>query len=487
MNFLNRAWLNLRHKKGRSLLLVLVTSAILIFVLAGLIIQNAAVTATQNAQKSAGATVTLSANREKMFAQMQAAREAGETTRPAEATATVAQVKKIAALANVAGYSISNSASVNANGFDPIESSSSSQGGFGGGQGGTSRGGESNKPAQGDMNIAGVSTSASAAAFTGKTATLVDGRGITASDENTNNIMIEKNLADQDSLKVGDTVKVKSTDGKQKISLKIVGIYQLKSTATEGFSPIDPSNTIYASYTLANTLNGTVDQAANVTFTLSEPSKANAFVKAAKKLIDTNKLQLTADDAAYKALLTPLNNIKSFASKIVILVAVAGVIILTLIIVLMVRERRHEMGVLLSIGERKAKIVGQLFFELFAVLVISLGIAGVTGNYVGQTVGNQLVAQQTAQAKTTSETTGQPGSQGGRGMGGQLGAGGPGGMRGGMTNQASPAQLKQLNTTLNMKTLGELGGFGLVIILVAVSAASINILRLKPKRILTNE
>lgn len=482
MNFLNRAWLNLRHKKGRSLLLILVTSAILIFVLAGLIIQNAAVTATQNAQKSAGATVTLSANREKIFAQMQAAREAGETTRPAEPTATVAQVKKIAALANVAGYNITNTASVNASGFDPIESTSATQGGFGG-QGGQGRGDGGDKPTQGDMNVAGVSTTASAAAFTGKTASVVDGRGITASDVNTNNIMIEKNLADQDSLKVGDTLKVKSTDGKQTVSLHVVGIYQLKSTSTQGFSPIDPSNTIYASYTLANTLNGTVNQAANVTFTLSEPSKATAFVTAAKKLVDTDKLQLTADDSAYKALLTPLNNIKSFASKIVILVAVAGVIILTLIIVLMVRERRHEMGVLLSIGERKSKIVGQLFFELFAVLVISLGIAGVTGNFVGQAVGNQLVAQQTAQTKNTLATTGQADAP--KGMGNRQP--GAGGMRGMMAPQANAAQLKKLNTTLNMKTLGELGGFGLIIILVSVSAASINILRLKPKRILTNE
>lgn len=64
MNFIKRALLSMRAKKGRTFLLCAVFSAILIFVLAGLTIQSAALTATENAKKSVGATVTLSANRE---------------------------------------------------------------------------------------------------------------------------------------------------------------------------------------------------------------------------------------------------------------------------------------------------------------------------------------------------------------------------------------------------------------------------------------
>jgi putative ABC transport system permease protein len=42
-----------------------------------------------------------------------------------------------------------------------------------------------------------------------------------------------------------------------------------------------------------------------------------------------------------------------------LLVAAAGVIILTLIIMITIRERRHELGVLLSLGESRLKIVSQ--------------------------------------------------------------------------------------------------------------------------------
>lgn len=51
MNFIKRAWLATKSKKkGRTALLILVTSAILIFVLAGLTIKNAADSAVESAK-----------------------------------------------------------------------------------------------------------------------------------------------------------------------------------------------------------------------------------------------------------------------------------------------------------------------------------------------------------------------------------------------------------------------------------------------------
>ncbi len=70
MNFVKRAWLNLIARKGRTLLLILVTTAIMLFVMAGLLIRNAANAATENAKDSVGATVTLTANRSAAFKKM---------------------------------------------------------------------------------------------------------------------------------------------------------------------------------------------------------------------------------------------------------------------------------------------------------------------------------------------------------------------------------------------------------------------------------
>ena len=92
----------------------------------------------------------------------------------------------------------------------------------------------------------------------------------------------------------------------------------------------------------------------------------------------------------------------SFAKNIVLLVALAGAIILALIVMLMVRERRFEIGVLMSLGETKAKIVAQFFVELFIVMLVSVGLASAAGNVVGNVVGQQLLKQETTQTVTNT-------------------------------------------------------------------------------------
>ncbi|MGN1291681.1 MAG: ABC transporter permease, partial [Levilactobacillus brevis] len=82
MNFFKRAWLNVWAKKGRSILLILVSSAILMFVLAGLLIRSAAVKATNQAKEEVGATVTLSANRQAAFKKMQSSSSSSKSSRP---------------------------------------------------------------------------------------------------------------------------------------------------------------------------------------------------------------------------------------------------------------------------------------------------------------------------------------------------------------------------------------------------------------------
>ena len=62
MNFIKRAGITLWARKGRTILLMITASVILMFVMAGLIIQNAALTSAKTATNSVGSTVTLSKN-----------------------------------------------------------------------------------------------------------------------------------------------------------------------------------------------------------------------------------------------------------------------------------------------------------------------------------------------------------------------------------------------------------------------------------------
>lgn len=486
MNYIKRATQSLWAKKGRSILMIAVFSAILIFVLAGLTIRSGADLATTNAKKSVGATVTLSTNREAMFKQSDSE---DENSRPDPGSfertpVNLSDAKKIAKLANVKSYSFEASTSADTgSGITPIstdseeESSDEQMGGFGG-QG--APGGMS----QGDFQIKGVSESSSYSEFSAGTASLVEGDAITSADEDTNNVLIEQSLAEANDLSVGDKFKIKDSDDKD-VEVTIKGIYKTSNSGdsmSARFNFMNPANTIFSSYTMVNTLTGsegkTIDSAV---YNLEDPKDMDSFVKQANKLIDTDTFSLETNDQMYQQMLQPLNNVSSFAKNIVILVAAAGVIILTLIIMLSIRERKYEIGVLLSLGESRMKVVSQFFVEMFICMIFALGIAAASGNVVGNAVGNQLLSQQTTSQNAEGQEANAAGNNGGPG---QM----PGGSRGGGQMGGNPftqtEEIQELNIAVQPMEILSLAGIGLGISLFSIVLSSAGILRLNPKKIL---
>lgn len=493
MNYIKRAIQSLWAKKGRSILMIAVFSAILIFVLAGLTIRSGADLATTNAKKSVGATVTLSTNREAMF---QNADSEDENSRPDPGSfertpVNLSDAEKIAKLDNVKSYSFEASTSADkSSGIRPIssdsdsdeeESSDEQMSGFGG-QG--APGGMS----QGDFQIKGVSESSSYSDFSSGTASLVKGEALTASDEGTNNVLIEESLAEANELSVGDKFKIKDSDDKD-VEVTIKGIYKTSNSGDSmgaRFNFMNPANTIFSSYTMVNTLTGsdgkTIDSAV---YNLDDPKEMDSFVKEANKLIDTETFSLETNDQMYQQMLQPLNNVSSFAKNIVILVAAAGVIILTLIIMLSIRERKYEIGVLLSLGESRGKVISQFFVEIFVCMVFALGIAAASGNVVGNAVGNQLLSQQTTSQNESQANA--AGDNGGPGQGGQGQM--PGGGRGGRGQMGSnpftqTEEISELNISVQPMEILSLAGIGLGISLFSIVLSSAGILRLNPKKIL---
>ncbi len=474
MNFIKRAFLNIKEKKGRSILLLLVMSAILLFVLSGIIIQNAAKSAIATAKESSNATVTLTANREQAFKNTRKSKSKATTL--SLPSVSIATAKKIAKSSYVKSYNITNSTTVDAKSFTAIKTSSSSS------QSGPSMGGSNNsQSSSGDITLSGVSSTSTV--LSSSSAKLVSGRGLTTSDANTNNVVIEKELAKDNSLKVGSTIKVKDTDDTVR-TLKVVGIYKASNTASSGgMGQSDPGNTIYTSAQYVNKVKGITGKAESVTFTMNNPAKASTFIKQAKKQISTSKFSLTTDDSTYQSLLTPLNNVKSFANKIVWLVSIAGTIILALIVILMIRERRYEIGVLLSMGEKRWKVISQFFTEMFVVLIFSTIIAVIGGGFVGNYMSKELVSQSTS--STTSTMTVSSGqSQGGAPTQGGMPSGGGASQQGQSTGNQQSSSLSNLEVSVDLMSIFELFGFGLIIILIAILAGTVNVLRLEPKKIL---
>lgn len=515
MNFFKRAWLVTKAKKGRTGLLVLVTSAILIFVLAGLTIKNAANSAVESAKSKAGATVTLSVNREAMMKAFKPDSEnssdsnesSGDSSDDSSAVTSVdlATAKSIAEKDDVASYLFTTTTTATAgDGISAISTSSSSD------DTSDSASTDSNQPdrggmmASGDFTITGVNSTDYVADFTSGTSEIKKGVGIT-SDTADNSAVISSDLADENDLSVGDTFTVSTTvdDTETSYTLTVVGIYDNSSTATTAqmmSNASNPQNNIYTNLTTANTMKGETDTLDSAIYTLSNPKNMDAFVKEIKSDIDIDSYSVTSSDEIYEQMLSPLNNISSIAQNIVILVAVAGAVILTLIVILSIRERRYEIGVLMSLGENRLKIIGQFFTELLMVTVVSLVIASFAGNFVGNALGNQLLSSSTSTEQTTqnagpgaggpgqdtkssdsntdtnsNQKPSAPGNGGGRGMGNMV-----------AMATSSSQEIDDLDIKLTGTDVAKLGGIALLISFVSTILASIGIIRMKPKDILTS-
>ncbi|AEO25853.1 ABC transporter permease [Listeria monocytogenes] len=500
MNFFKRAWLSMKARKGRSVLQLIIFTVVCVLILSGFTIQSAADKASELAREQLGGTVTLTVDREK---QMQTMREEASSSDSSSTESKpqfqsspidVSDANDLAKLNHVASYNYYSSTQALASGFDPIESSGDTSSsndessttaetqGPGVGQGGP-------QMVDADLSISGLLDSATSTDFEAGTSELTSGVAITSADKDKNVAMVEENLAEENDWKVGDSFTVTSSDGNTKVTLKIVGIYKTTDSGSDmaqNFSFLNPYNKVYVPYTVANTIKGsdyknTVDSAV---YTMDDAANISAFEKEAKKVdsIDWDTFKLDANDTLYQQMIGPINSVASFSKNVVYIVSIAGALILGLLVMMQVRDRKYEMGVLLAIGEKRGKLIAQFFVEILIVALVSFGLAAASSHYVAQLAGNQLLAQQNSSTNETTTSTEN------RGPGGGGGQGGPGGFGQSVSNLTkNTEQIKELDIQVTLEDMLKMGGIGIGIAFISVLLPAALVLRMNPKTILTKQ
>ncbi|EOP54513.1 ABC transporter permease [Bacillus nitratireducens] len=475
MNFMKRAILSMKKRVGTSLILMAVFLIVTNLVLAGFTIQNASKKAADAARKKLGADVTLSLDFDKLGQQ---ARETGEmpnppklNTKEADQLAKSKYVKDYNYITNTFGISDG----LKLVGASEGEEEGKGKAGMAAVRGGSSSGTEI------DMNssfmIEGVRKTALQESFKNGKSKIIDGKPITEQMKDQNVALMEKRLAELNNLKVGDKVKVQSGDKKETLEVEIIGIYETNEQAMGQQAPpiMDPANKLYMPHSTMKKLE--VDQGISsiqVVYFLKDPQNIDAFKKEAKKSdIDFNYYKLDAHDSLYKQMIGPIENISSTSQMIIYIVSIAGAIILGLIIMLSIKARRKEMGILLSIGEKKWKLMAQFVVEVVCIAILAFGLSITTGAKISQFIGNNLLSSEIATAGEETNT-----SQNGTVM-----VAGPGGT---VQNQKEDP-IDKINVSVTGEDVGKMGGIGLAIAILATLLPALSILRLNPKQILLKD
>jgi len=217
----------------------------------------------------------------------------------------------------------------------------------------------------------------------GGTFKLTSGK-VFSSTSSDNVAVIGSSLATKNNLKVGSTFTAYST------TITVVGIFDAGNTFSNN-QVIMPLKTVQ---TLSSQAGDITSATANID-SITNVDSATAAVK--------NALGSTADvtNAAAQAQTTvaPLKNIQTISLYSLLGAVVAGAVIILLTMVMIVRERRREVGVIKAIGASNLKIMIQFMTEAITLTllgsVIGIGIGVVAGNPITRLLVNNSTSSST--------------------------------------------------------------------------------------------
>jgi putative ABC transport system permease protein len=254
--------------------------------------------------------------------------------------------------------------------------SGSTSGSGGGGFGGFAGGGSFTPP----VSAIGSSNGSSLAALGGGTAKLTSGSDINSTVD-ADVALVGKTLATKNNLKVGSTFQAYGA------SFTVKGIFD----AGNQFS----NNAVAMPLPTIQRLSGQTGDITSATVYVDSIDNLSTTVTEIQNKLGSAADVVSQQDTANQAL-APLANITSITLYSLIGAVVSGAAIIFLTMLMIVRERRREIGVYKAIGASNAKIVVQFVSEALVLTVLGSLVGMVIGAIFSNSVLKALVSSNTS-------------------------------------------------------------------------------------------
>jgi putative ABC transport system permease protein len=281
---------------------------------------------------------------------------------------------------------------------------------------------------------------------------------ITIGTADANTALISETMASKNNLKVGDTFTAYDT------ALTVGGIF---STSTQG-----AQDTVVVSLPTMQRLSGQTSVVTNATATVDSLDNLSGTTAAIKSALGSSNADVTsAQDQADQAV-EPLNSVKKVATFSLVGAITAGAVIILLTMIMVVRERKKEIGVVKAIGGSNLRIVSEFMVESLTLAVLGAVIGLLIGVVGGQPVTKQLVSSSTQ--NTASHQGPENRSFGLRDRAGGMSGSGDrpilaGGLRGGFRRNSAVQGLTNINAQIGWSILLE--GFGAAVLIAVIGSA----------------
>lgn len=332
---------------------------------------------------------------------------------------------------------------------------------------------QSSRNLTGDFEIDGYSSYEAMTDFISGTYKITDGEMIT--DFESYECVISSELATLNEITVGSKITFKNpTNSEKTYEFTVTGIY------TDNSNTDDTKNMYSQSANKIITGSGVIDLlvqddsslTTNITpsFIIKSKDVVDLFIEEVKQkglneyyTINTNLEEL---ENATKS----IENVKTFATTFLIITLIISSIVLFVINMINIRERKYEIGVFRTIGVSKFKLTMQFVLELLIVSIIMLMIGTICGSCLSKPIGNMLLQNEIEDTQAEEQE-----------ISNNFGKG-PMDMR--FNGNKQIEEISTIDAVVDVNVVIELLGIGILLTLISSLASMISIQRFSPLTIL---
>lgn len=495
MYVLKNALISIARNKGRNLLIGIIVVVIACSTTITLAIRSSALSLISSYESQYDVEATIGINRENMRGEMRPNEESGEE--PPEipnddnlgnmqdifrdaSNLTISDIENYGDSEYVKEYYYQVSVGVNSNdievaGMDMGDTNEENMGG------GRPNGGRENfqNISTSDFTLMGYSSLAAMEDFISGKYTITEGE--ISTDLESMSCIINIELATLNDIEVGEEITfVDPDDENNTITLTVTGIFEETSDTNNQMGMFTSSiNTIITNTNATTTLqenNEEISTSITPTFILTDKSVIENFETELKEKGLNEYLTISTNLDQVESATETISNVNTFATTFLVITLTIGGVVLFVINMINIRERKYEIGVYRTIGMKKSTLTLQFILELFIVSFVALMIGAGFGAVSSVPVSNFLLENEIENSSEKIENINQN-------FGGKPDVGGDRGFEK-VNGVANVQAFDSIDATVNVKVLLQLLAIGIGLTLVSSLAAMISIQKFSPLTIL---
>ncbi|MDE5888733.1 MAG: FtsX-like permease family protein, partial [Bacilli bacterium] len=343
------------------------------------------------------------------------------------------------------------------------------------------------RAANGAFTVQGYSSYESMSDFINGNYTITEGE--VSSDFSSNNCVISEELAILNELSIGDTITlVNPQNSKLTYELIISGIYKENTDSSNDMTSMftNSVNTIITNSKIVESFiedDETLRTTITPTFILTSKDVVEDFKNEVTEKGLSESYTITDNTDTVTSATKSIINVKTFATTFLIITLIIGGVVLLVINMINIRERKYEIGVLRTIGMKKSLVMTEFLIELLIVAVAGLLLGAGVGGLSSVKVANNLLATEIESSTKDFEEIN-------NNFGGNMdikemqnNRNNPNGMEK-LNGTISIEQVDSINAIVDFKVLMQLLGISLLLTIISGISACVAINRFQPLTIL---